>query len=154
MLGVQMASSLRGTHDLRWGASPPTSVDGSPAGIRPFVPTQHRFLRNFSMGWVAARGPPTEVACKQKGYGPDPAPRTRNRSLLISRGGGPTVLPPLYFVFSYWLACFVTLKTFRIVSNNRLWAASEGPAPPPLTPQTDDFVNLTPQRPKERRSFP
>ncbi len=36
--GVQTASSLLETRQLRWGASPPTSIDGFPGGNRPFVP--------------------------------------------------------------------------------------------------------------------
>jgi hypothetical protein len=59
--GVEAASSLRATQQLRWGASPPTSIDGFPGGKKPFGP-QNRFENIFSFGWVAARGPPY-LAC-------------------------------------------------------------------------------------------
>ncbi len=56
---VQVASSLRGTHPSRWGASPPTSIDGFPGEQRPFAPPASCVEKKSSMGWVAAKGPPT-----------------------------------------------------------------------------------------------
>ena len=38
IFGVQTASSLRETHELRWGASPTTSIHRFPGGRGPFGP--------------------------------------------------------------------------------------------------------------------
>ncbi len=78
ILGVQWATSTREAHELRWGAQPPTSIDGFPGGKRPFGPLKSDFEKNFSKGWVAARGPP---------IGPRaPCTGTRDRSVLGRRG--------------------------------------------------------------------
>ncbi len=45
--------------NLGGGASPPTSVDGFPKMKGPFGPPKSGCEENVSIGWVAAKGPPT-----------------------------------------------------------------------------------------------
>jgi hypothetical protein len=37
------------THQLRWGAKPPTLIDGFPGGKRPFLHPKHMVLRKTSV---------------------------------------------------------------------------------------------------------
>jgi hypothetical protein len=75
ILGVQMAPSHRETHKLRWGAKPPTSIDGFPGGEGPFGPPKSGFEKNFSKGWVAAKGPPRDgTGTRSLGGLPPPRP--------------------------------------------------------------------------------
>jgi hypothetical protein len=46
------------THQLWWGAKPPTSIVGFPGGKRPLGRPKYGFEKNLSKGWVLARGPP------------------------------------------------------------------------------------------------
>ncbi len=55
--GVQTGTSLRGTHHLWWGASPPTSIDGLPGRRRPLGAQTRVRRKTLCMGWVAGRGP-------------------------------------------------------------------------------------------------
>ncbi len=59
IFGVQTASSLRQTHELVWGASPPSSLDG--------FPPKSGFEKNFSKGWVPASCPPSNVSRPKSG---------------------------------------------------------------------------------------
>ena len=56
--GSDRPAPSRETHQLRWGASPPTSMDGLPERKAIWTPTLG-FEKNFSMGWVSTRGPPS-----------------------------------------------------------------------------------------------
>jgi hypothetical protein len=74
--GVQTASSLRETNELRWGAKSPTSIDGFPGGRRPFGSPKSCVAKNFSKSWVLARGPPICIGRSSI------LPRSGNRSGL------------------------------------------------------------------------
>ena len=47
-----------GNPALEVGGFAPTSIDGLPGRKRPFGPPKSSFEKNFSKGWVPARGPP------------------------------------------------------------------------------------------------
>ena len=49
---------LRGIHQLKWGAWPPTSIHGFPGRKKPCGPPESGFENNLSKGWVPARVPP------------------------------------------------------------------------------------------------
>jgi hypothetical protein len=51
IFGAQAAPSCRGSHQWRWGAAPPISIDGYPGGKTPFGPP-NRVLRTTSQWWV------------------------------------------------------------------------------------------------------
>jgi hypothetical protein len=83
ILGVPTASSLREAHQLRWVVSPPTSIDGFPGGKRPLDPKNSGFEKNFSKGWVPARGPPIHA------WDPSSVPTLWMRGICVSFCKGP-----------------------------------------------------------------
>ncbi len=50
-----------GNPSIEVGDDAPTSIDGFPGGEMPFGPPKLGFGKSFSMGWVAARGPPSSA---------------------------------------------------------------------------------------------
>ncbi len=46
-----------GNPSIRWGPSPPTSIDGFPGGKKPLGLPESAFEKNFSMGLGSCQGP-------------------------------------------------------------------------------------------------
>ncbi len=61
-VAVLTASLLWETHRTEVGeVSPPASIYGLPGGKKPLGSPKLSFEKNFSMGWSAAKGPPTKA---------------------------------------------------------------------------------------------